>query len=860
LRIRIRGFLTSRVGLVLLCVVVATLVGATIAVTYYYIQFGKMVNDRLTGKIFQNTSRVYSAPGRIYAGETLNQADLEQYLIHAGYQEGGVPGAPGEFRVTKSAIEIRPSEDSYFKGNNAIRVDFSGPYVSRIVQIPGGVQRDFADVEPEVLTNLFDSSREKRRVIRYDDLPKNLLDAVLAAEDKRFFEHGALDFIRVFGAAFYDVSKGQKAQGASTIDMQVARTFFFTTKREWSRKSKEVLMAMEIDQRFSKQQIFELYANDIYLGNRGSFSIRGFGEAAEAYFGKDVHELNLGECAFLAGIIRAPNRYSSAEHHLDRAVEARDRVLGQMVEDGYVSQADADAAKKMKLNFVRGGVVSGTAPYFVDMVKDHMLAKFSEADLENQSYRIYTTLDPDLQRAASEAIEGGMQNVDKLLAKRYAAWQKKGEVVPQVQAAMVVMDPRTGEIRALVGGRNYGESQLNHAQARRQPGSVFKPFVYAAAFDNAVQNMQPIVTPATTVDDVPTTFDFDGKEYTPNNYGEEFYGTITVRDALMHSLNVATVKVAEMIGYQRVVDVARQMGLGSNIQATPAVALGAYEMTPIDVASGYTAFATNGVRAEPLFIRSVIAADGGTEEQNNPQVRAVLDPRVAFLVTSLMEDVLNHGTGVPARNVGFTGPAAGKTGSSRDGWFAGFTSNLLCVVWIGFDDNRDLDLSGGQTAAPIWGEFMKRAVLLPAYRNTQEFEAPAGVIEEVIDPDTGQLATTSCPKTATEYFVSGSEPGQYCQSHGGAEAAQSSPGSWLSHLFGRGSNPPPPPAGANGQANASNLPNGPGGKTAPGTPGTPPQPAPEPEKKKGLLDKIFGIFGGSKKPADNPPDKPKDQP
>ena len=847
----------------LTCVIAATLVVGVSVLTYYYVQFGRMVNQRLTGQIFQNTSRVYSAPSRIYAGETLSIPDLEQYLVHAGYQEESIPGAPGEYHATKTAIEIRPSEDSYFKGNNAIRVDFSGPYVSRITQIPGGMQRDFADVEPELLTNLFDSSREKRRVVRFDDLPKNLTNAVLAAEDKRFYDHGALDIVRVFGAAFYDVSRGQRAQGASTIDMQVARTFFFSTKRVWSRKLKEVLMAIEIDQRFSKQQIFELYANDIYLGNRGSFSIRGFGEAAQAYFGKDVRELKLGESAFLAGIIRAPNRYSSAEHHLDRAVEARDRVLGQMVEDGYVTQDEANAAKKEKLDFVNGGIAIGSAPYFVDMVKDHMLARFSEADLENQSYRIYTTLDPDLQHAAVQAIDAGIQNVDKLLAKRYAIWKKKGEAVPPVQIAMVVMDPHTGEIRALVGGRNYGESQLNHALARRQPGSAFKPFVYAAAFDNAVQNLQPVVTPATTVDDVPTTFEFDGKEYTPNNFGGEFYGTITVHDALMHSLNVATVKVAEMIGYQRVVDVARQMGLGNNIMATPAAALGTYEMTPIDVAAGYTAFATNGVRAEPLFIRSVIAADGGVEEQNNPQLHAVLDPRVAFLVTSLMEDVLNHGTGVEARYVGFTAPAAGKTGTSRDGWFSGFTSNLLCVVWIGFDDNRDLELSGGngpKAAAPIWGEFMKRAVELPAYRNTQEFEPPAGVLQEIIDPDTGQLATAACPKTANEYFIAGSEPGLYCQVHGGAEAAQSAPGSWLSHLFGRGSNPPAPPAGTNGQVTASNLPNKPVAKPGQPNSGDPNQPAADPEKKKGLLGKIFGIFGGNKKPADNPPDKPKDQP
>ena len=452
------------------------------------------------------------------------------------------------------------------------------------------------------------------------------MDAVLAAEDKRFFEHGGLDIVRVFGAALADLRRGQKAQGASTIDMQVARSFFFTTKREWRRKVKEVLMAVEINQRYSKQQIFELYANEVYLGNRGSFSIRGFGEAAEAYFGKDVRELTLGECAFLAGIIRAPNRYATAERHMDRAEESRDRVLPQMVEDSYITQDQADAAKKAKLKFVNGGVNTGSAPYFVDMVKDHLLENFSETDLETQSFRIYTTLDPQLQRAAAEAIQTGVQGVDKLLAKRYAAWAKKGEPATRVQVALVAMDARTGEIRALVGGRNYGESQLNHALAHRQPGSVFKPFVYAAAFDNAAEGFTPIVTPVTTVDDVPTTFEFDGKEYTPDNYGEEFYGTVTVRDALIHSLNVATVKVAELIGYQRVVNLTRQMGLGANIQPTPAVALGAYEMTPIDVAAAYTPFATNGFRAEPLFLRSVLAADGTVEETAGPRVRAVLDP------------------------------------------------------------------------------------------------------------------------------------------------------------------------------------------------------------------------------------------
>lgn len=847
-----------------MCVVLAALLAGASVLTYYYIQFGRMVRERLSGQIFQNTSSVYSAPRRIYTGEKMNEQDVEQYLLDAGYQTESVEGAPGEIDESGDSLVIKPSDNSYFKSTNSIRIDFSGPYISRIAALPSGQARDFAEIEPQLVTNLFDSTREKRRIVPFDELPKNLVNAVLAAEDKRFYEHGAFDLIRIFGAAFYDLSAGRKAQGASTIDMQVARTFFFSTRRVWSRKLKEALMAFEIDQRFSKQQIFELYADDVYLGNRGSFAIRGFGEAADAYFGKDVRDLDLGECAFLAGIIRAPNRYSAAEHHLDRAIETRNRVLKEMEQDGFVSRSQVTDAQNTPLKFVTSGIASGLAPYFVDMVKDHLLSRLSQADLEGESFRIYTTLDPELQRAAREAVAVGMESADKLLARRYAIWKKRGQTVPQVQCALVAMDPYTGEIRALVGGRDYGQSQLNHALSHRQPGSSFKPFVYAAAFDDALQNLQPVVTPATTVDDVPTTFDFDGKEYTPNNFDEEFFGTVTVHDALMHSLNVATIKVAQMIGYQRVVDFVRQMGITDPILPTPAMALGTYEMTPIEVSAAYTALATEGTRAEPLFIRSVVTSDNRVEEQNDPQTRPVLDPRVAFLTTSLMEDVINHGTGYAVRQMGFNAPAAGKTGTSHDGWFAGYTSNLLCVVWVGFDDNRDLNLTGAQSAAPVWAEFMKRAIELPDYRNPQPFQPPAGLVEEVIDPGTGQLATPVCPKTANEYFIAGSQPTEFCQEHGGIQAAESGGGSWLSRLFGKGGTPQPlAPSDQNGQSvtttgspQQTNPVNPAPGTTAADAQQTVIQPPPQPDKKKGLFDKIFGIFGGSKKP----PDKPKNQP
>src|SRR5947199_173112 len=466
-----------------------------------------------------------------------------------------------------------------------------------------------------------------------------------------------------------------------------------------------------------------MYANEVYLGNRGSFGIRGFSEASVAYFGKDLRQLTLAECAYLAGIIRAPNHYSSADRHPERGVQARDRVLTQMLDNKYINDEDLKDAKGELLKIIRTSTSGSEAPYFVDMVKDHLLDKYSETELLRENFRVYTTLDPALQRAAAAAVDAGMKNVDLLLAKKYDKWKRdqarKGgnEAIPQAQVALVALDPRTGEIKAVIGGRDYGQSQLNHALARRQPGSVFKPFVYAAAFDNAVDNVQPIITPATTIDDEPTTFEFDGQEYTPNNFGAKFMGRVTVREALTNSLNVATVKVAELIGYGRVVQIARQMGLGNNIRATPAVALGAYEMTPVDVAAGYTAFGQGGVRAEPQFLREMVSSNGAVLERPAPETHPVLDPRVAYLVTNLLKDVLNKGTGATVRAKGFTLPAAGKTGTSRDGWFAGFTSNLVTVIWIGFDDNRDLGLAGGATAAPIWAEFMKKATVLSGYKN-----------------------------------------------------------------------------------------------------------------------------------------------
>jgi penicillin-binding protein 1B len=852
-----KGFFTSKIGLTILGVIFAILLGVGGVFTYYYMKYSRMIDARLSGNVLQNTTQIFSAPEHISPGQAWGPDDLTAYLTRVGYRPLQDENALGQFTVRDNTVDIRPSKLSYFSGNNALAVQFRGRSIRSIKPLAGGTELDTAEIEPELITNLFDSAREKRRAVRYEDLPPLLVDAILSAEDKRFFEHGGFDFIRIVGAAWADVRHtSQHYQGASTITMQVARTFFLSTERNWRRKLAEAMISVELEQRFNKQQIFELYANEVYLGNRGSFGIRGFSEASVAYFGKDLRQLTLPECAYLAGIIRAPNYYSSADRHPERGVQARDRVLTQMLDNRYIKEEDLKDAKSATLKIIRTSTSGSEAPYFVDMVKDHLLDKYSENELLSENFRVYTTLDPALQRTAAAAVDAGMKNVDLLLVKKYDKWRrdqaKKGstEPIPQAQVALVALDPRTGEIKAVIGGRDYGQSQLNHALAHRQPGSVFKPFVYAAALDNAVDGVQPIITPATTIDDEPTTFEFDGKEYTPNNYGEKFMGRVTVRDALTNSLNVATVKVAELIGYGRVVQVARKMGLGNNIQPTPAVALGAYEMTPVDVAAGYTTFATMGTRAEPQFLRVVVNADGTPLEKFTPQTHMALDPRVAFLVDSLLKDVLNRGTGAGVRARGFTLPAAGKTGTSRDGWFAGFTSNLLCVIWIGFDDNRDLGLPGGAVAAPIWADFMTRATSLAQYRDVKDFTMPDGVQSVLIDPETLQLATPNCPTTREEVYIAGSAPTVYCEIHGGHNLLTST-GSVLSRIF--GGEPKKPQTDANGQPVKPYDPNRPPDATGQGSADPSAQPG---EKKKNPLQKIFGIFGGKKQEPDKAKPKP----
>ena len=340
------------------------------------------------------------------------------------------------------------------------------------------------------------------------------------------------------------------------------------------------------------------------------------------------------------------------------------------------------------------------------------------------------------------------------------------------------MDPHTAEIKAVIGGRNYGASQLNHAIRKRQPGSIFKPFVYATALDTAVAGGRQILTASTLVEDEPTTFWFDGKPYEPSNFKNEFHGEVTLRDALAHSMNVATVKVAQMVGYNSVVEMANRAGMNYKIQPTPAVALGAYEITPIEAAGAYTIFSNHGAYVKPSFITMVRSQDGEVAYKNQIRERQVLDPRVAYLMTNLMEEVLRSGTAAGVRARGFTAPAAGKTGTSHDGWFAGYTSELLCIVWVGFDDNRQLDLEGAHSAAPIWAEFMKRALQFREYANPKQFAAPDGIVSIAIDPESGMPATPFCPRTRQEVYIAGTEPVGTCPLHNGGRQNVTNVAGW----------------------------------------------------------------------------------
>jgi len=723
---------------------------------WIWVHYSNLVDEKLKEGPFAQTAEIFAAPEPISVGESLSAAELTELLRRRGYTENR-SSRMGWYKVRPDGVEVFPGVDAW-TGSEPGVIFLQNGVVERIVSNRDNSERTIYQLEPELISNLFDRQRQKRRVVRYSDIPRVLVDAVTSAEDKRFFQHAGFDPLRIIKAVFEDVREGRKAQGASTLSMQLARNFWLGPEKTWTRKIAEAMITLQIEQKLTKEQIFEYYSNQVDLGQRRTFAVRGFGEAAQVYFGKDVRDLKVEEAALLAGMIQKPNLYNPYRHE-DRALQRRNVVLGLMHENGYLTDMQYLEATKTPLKLAEGGIESTDAPYFVDLVNDELRERFAEVDFQTTQYRIYTTLDMKLQREAVEAVRIGMKEVDAQLSKR----RKK---YPEPQVALVAMDPHTGEVRALVGGRTYGLSQLNRALAMRQPGSSFKPFVYAAALRTAITGRGTILTPVSQVIDEPTTFVFDDKTYEPNNFHEEWHGRVTLREALAHSMNIPTVKFAETVGYETVAELARDAGL-TTTRGTPAEALGSYEATPLQMASAYTTFSNGGAWMEQNAINEVRDQTGKLVWHYIPVTREVLDPRVAYMVTSLMEEVLRSGTGAAARTRGFLLPAAGKTGTSHDAWFVGFTTRLLCAVWVGFDDNTEMPLEGAKAALPIWTEFMKRAHSFREYRNVAQFQAPDGVVTAEIDPLSGQLATAACPQRRAEVFIAGTQPTDYCRLHGG---------------------------------------------------------------------------------------------
>ncbi len=606
--------------------------------------------------------------------------------------------------------------------------------------------------------------REKRRQVALKQIPRHVVNAVLAIEDRRFYEHPGIDPIRMAGALVANLTGDRPyLEGGSTITQQLVKNIFLASvlanplEKSVRRKVTEQFMALVLERRASKDEILEFYLNEVYLGQRGSFAIHGVAEGARLFFGKDVNNLSLAEAATIAGVIHSPHNLSPFTAPT-RARDRRNVVLQEMLQAGFIRQDAAQAAAQEPLVVVPRAL-EAEAPYFVDAIGQQLAEQFPAIVQATQRLDIYTTLDLNLQRLAQDAVREGLTQVDALLSKR------KHRTGP-AQAALLAIDPRNGEILAWVGGRSYNLSQYNRVlTARRQPGSVFKPFVYLAAFETAADEGRRDLTPATVVDDEPTTFWFEDKVYEPKNYEDKYDGPITLRQALAHSRNCATVKVAEMIGYKAVADLWKKMGTSMAPKPYPAIALGAFEATPYEIATAYTIFPNLG-QLRPLHAIFQVNADYKPAAQPAPPpTRPVVRPETAYLVTNMMRSVVNEGTAAGVRALGFQLDAAGKTGTTndlRDAWFVGFTPELLTVVWVGFDDNTALGLSGAQAALPIWTTFMIRA--LSGHANLPLPE-PDGIVYAEIDRDNGKLAVPGCPRVIREAFLPGTEPTEQCDLH-----------------------------------------------------------------------------------------------
>ncbi len=715
------------------------------ALAYYYVVFSRMIDNKLRGESFVRASGIYAAPARVIKGGPFGKPQILDYLARAGYTAQPQAGdtTRGRYALEGNRLDIFPSADAQ-QGFPKARIRFNGNAPVSIQDLSSRQELTECLLEPPLLTSL-NKDREKRKIVEFDDLPKSLVNAIVAVEDRRFFDHRGVD-IRGLSRAIYRnfFERDGGLQGGSTITQQLVKNFFLTPERTLSRKLKEAYIAIILETRLTKQQIFQMYCNEIYFGQDGSYSINGVGEAARFYFNKDIGSLTVPEAAFLAGVLRGPGYYSPFKH-ADRALERRNKVLGDMLEVGFLTQAEHDKARAAPLGVApRRASSNADAPYYLDYLQSLLAERKLDNVLSDPAARIYTTLDLNLQQAAVAAVQQGVANLVKKPA-------------PGLDAALVALDARTGDILAMVGGRDYSQSQLNRAtDARRQPGSVFKPFVYAAAIE------EEVITPSSLFKDEKRVFIYgNGQTYSPDNFGQTYSNRqVTARTALTKSLNVVTVSVAEAVGYDRVARAAERFGL-PRPEAYPSLALGTKEATPLEVARAYTAFPNRGARAEPRALTLIADGKGNIVETIAPRTTPVVSPAVAAVMTHLLRGPVERGTAAKAK--GLAKALAGKTGTSRDGWFAGFTPRLVCVVYVGYDDNRQLGITGGSSALPIFMSFMRAALKFRPDLAGDAFPDADGVEKVTVDLQTGLLPSPACQgETIEEWFLAGTAPQKDC--------------------------------------------------------------------------------------------------
>jgi len=747
-------------------VILASLAGVLLAATLVVGYFTRVVVTRFDGRRWSLPSRIYSDMAVWRRGDGGSADHLVRKLDRLLYQQtSDPPSRPGFYRRAGNTVEVW-TRDFLYPGRLVrglpVRVEYGGGAVKSIASFDGE-RLDALVIEPERLGSVFGEDFEDRTLVRLSEAPRTLTDAILVTEDRDFYRHPGVSIRRSLGAVISNM-KGGATQGGSTLTQQLVKNLYLSPERTLKRKAVEAILALILDARYSKDEIFEAYLNEIYLGQHGSIAVTGVGEASRFYFGKQVEDLDLAESATLAGMIKAPNVFSPARNP-EKAHQRRDLVLHLMREEGKIDDRQLAAALAEPVSTRSSKPERTIAPHFVDFVKSELAERYGQK-LKTEGLQIYTTLDVDLQQAGQRAVADGLTALEKNY-RRLGAAAKEGE---GLQGALIGLEPETGAVRVFVGGRDYRISQFNRVtQAHRQPGSLFKPFVFLAAFSRS--DLPVPITPASVFVDSPITIAWDERAddqiWTPRNYDGQFRGAISARRAVELSINIPTVRVALAAGLPSVVGAARAAGIGSRLRAYPSVALGAFEISPMEIAAAYAVLANGGVRVRPWAIVGVLTEDGGVLDRKETPMEPALPADAVFLVDSLLRGAVDRGTATGARAGGIRGVLAGKTGTTNDGrdaWFVGFSPRFLAATWVGYDDNRALQLSGTQAAVPIFADFSKA---LPPQFFKADFPVPSDIVTAEIDPESGMLATSACPERMTEVFIEGTAPTQECRLHRG---------------------------------------------------------------------------------------------